>query len=233
MVKLKKIIECFINYKVYKHYFSGVSPLFDLTPLIKEVKQVNTLIDIGSNKGQFSSILRNFFPDILIHSFEPQIDELKIQKRLLGKYNVNYYNFALGNEEKIMEFNITKRKDSSSLLNPIMQNSKIYSKERTINIFVKKLDNILSSDLLKGPILLKLDVQGFELQTLIGAKSFIKNVDYIISEVSYVDVYHNQVNSNKLIEFLNSNNFIIKKRCNLTILNGKKFQEDILFIKKY
>ena len=132
-----------------------------------------------------------------------------------------------------MEFNITKRKDSSSLLNPIMQNSKIYSKERTINIFVKKLDNILSSDLLKGPILLKLDVQGFELQTLIGAKSFIKNVDYIISEVSYVDVYHNQVNSNKLIEFLNSNNFIIKKRCNLTILNGKKFQEDILFIKKY
>jgi|TARA_B110000967_G_C18900673_1_gene574689 FkbM family methyltransferase len=233
MVKLKKIIECFINYKFYKHYFSGVSPLFELTPLIKEVKQVNTLIDIGSNKGQFSSILRNFFPDILIHSFEPQIDELKIQKRLLGKYNVNYYNFALGNEEKIMEFNITKRKDSSSLLNPIMQNSKIYSKERTINIFVKKLDNILSSDLLKGPILLKLDVQGFELQTLIGAKSFIKNVDYIISEVSYVDVYHNQVNSNKLIEFLNSNNFIIKKRCNLTILNGKKFQEDILFIKKY
>ena len=232
MVKLNKIIECLKKPKFYKYYFNGVSPLFELTPLIKELKDINTLIDVGSNKGQFSAILRNFYPQVSIHSFEPQIDELNIQKKLLGSSNINYYAFALGDENKNMLFNITKRKDSSSLLDPLLKNNKIYSENKRINVSVKKLDTVLNINKLTKPILLKLDVQGFELKALIGAQSVLDNVDYIISEISFLDVYKNQVNADDLIKYLKSKNFDIHKRTNLTKLNGNNFQEDVLFVKK-
>ena len=232
MVKLNKIIECLKKPKFYKYYFNGVSPLFELTPLIKELKDINTLIDVGSNKGQFSAILRNFYPQVSIHSFEPQIDELNIQKKLLGSSNINYYAFALGDENKNMLFNITKRKDSSSLLDPLLKNNKIYSENKKINVSVKKLDTVLNINKLTKPILLKLDVQGFELKALIGAQSVLDNVDYIISEISFLDVYKNQVNADDLIKYLKSKNFDIQKRTNLTKLNGNNFQEDVLFVKK-
>ena len=232
MVKLNKIIECLKKPKFYKYYFNGVSPLFELTPLIKELKDINTLIDVGSNKGQFSAILRNFYPQVSIHSFEPQIDELSIQKKLLGSYNINYYPFALGDENKNMLFNITKRKDSSSLLDPLLKNNKIYSENKKINVPVKKLDTVLDINELIKPILIKLDVQGFELKALIGAQSVLDNVDYIISEISFLDVYKNQVNADDLIKYLKSKNFDIHKRTNLTKLNGNNFQEDVLFVKK-
>ena len=232
MVKLNKIIECLKKPKFYKYYFNGVSPLFELTPLIKELKDINTLIDVGSNKGQFSAILRNFYPQVSIHSFEPQIDELNIQKKLLGSSNINYYAFALGDENKNMLFNITKRKDSSSLLDPLLKNNKIYSENKKINVSVKKLDTVLNINKLTKPILLKLDVQGFELKALIGAQSVLDNIDYIISEISFLDVYKNQVNADDLIKYLKSKNFDIQKRTNLTKLNGNNFQEDVLFVKK-
>ena len=232
MVKLNKIIECLKKPKFYKYYFNGVSPLFELTPLIKELKDINTLIDVGSNKGQFSAILRNFYPQVSIHSFEPQIDELNIQKKLLGSSNINYYAFALGDENKNMLFNITKRKDSSSLLDPLLKNNKIYSENKKINVPVKKLDTVLDINELIKPILIKLDVQGFELKALIGAQSVLDNVDYIISEISFLDVYKNQVNADDLINYLKSKNFDIHKRTNLTKLNGNNFQEDVLFVKK-
>ena len=232
MVKFKKIVECLKNPKFFKHYLKGVSPLFELIPLIKTIDQANTLIDIGSNKGQFSLIMKSFFPNISIHSFEPQKDELEIQKKLLGNNNIDYYEFALGNEEIEMEFNITRRKDSSSLLSPILSNNNSYLNNKKINVTVKKLDNVLDINSLKKPIIMKLDVQGFELRALMGSISFLEEVDYIISEVSFIDVYQDQVSSSELIRFLEAKNFIIKKRTNLSILNGKKFQEDILFVKK-
>ena len=100
MNKVTKLIKCLLSPEFYNSYFYGVSPLFELTPLIKQISHAKTLIDVGSNKGQFSLIARKFFPNIKIHSFEPQIDILNMQKKILGTKNINYYNFALGNEEK-------------------------------------------------------------------------------------------------------------------------------------
>ena len=83
-----------------------------------------------------------------------------------------------------------------------------------------------------GPIILKLDVQGLELEVLKGAKHLLSKVDYIVAEVSFIDTYKDQVNANSIIEYLETKFFEIKKKCNLNKINGKPFQEDVLFIKK-
>jgi len=232
MIKFNKIINCLQNPKFYKSYFHGVAPLFELSPLVKKISKAKTLIDVGSNKGQFGLLTRKFFPDIKIHSFEPQIEELNIQKKNLGSNNINYYNFALGSEEKISNLYITERKDSSSLLKPIETNSKKYLAKEIRKISVKRLDKLPGLNNIERPSILKLDVQGFELEVLKGSNEILNFIDYIITEVSFVEIYENQVMENKLVDFIQSKSFKLEAKCNLSKIREKFFQEDILFIKK-
>ncbi len=232
MIKFNKIINCLQNPKFYKSYFHGVVPLFELSPLVKKISKAKTLIDVGSNKGQFGLLTRKFFPDIKIHSFEPQIEELNIQKKNLGSNNINYYNFALGSEEKISNLYITERKDSSSLLKPIETNSKKYLAKEIRKISVKILDKLPGLNNIERPSILKLDVQGFELEVLKGSNEMLNFIDYIITEVSFVEIYENQVMENKLVDFIQSKSFKLEAKCNLSKIREKFFQEDILFIKK-
>lgn len=231
-MKLMKLIECLKNPKFYKIYFNGTSPLFELAPLLEVINEAKTLIDVGSNKGQFSILARKFFPDIEIHSFEPQIEELNLQKKILGDKNINYYNFALGSEDKELNLYITKRKDSSSLLKPIQTvNSKYLTKEIR-KVSVKKLDKILALRNIKRPSILKLDVQGFELEVLKGSLEIFKMIDYIITEVSFIEIYENQVMENKLLDFICSKKFKLEKKCNSSKIDKQLFQEDVLFTRQ-
>ena len=209
MNRLKKFYYCFKNISFYKAYLNGVSPLFELTELVKKIDKANTLIDVGSNKGQFSLLVRSFFPDIKIHSFEPQLNELNIQKKILGQKNVNYYNLALGSEEKVLNFYITKRKDSSSLLKPNQKinKNKIYDTNEVLEINVNKLDSLISNCEIIRPSILKLDVQGYELEVLKGAPNILKYIDYIITEVSFVEIYNNQVSNKELTNYIISFTF--------------------------
>ena len=80
MLKIKKLIKCILNLQYIRSYAKGVSPLFELSKLLKKINTIETLIDVGSNKGQFILITKKFFPNISIHSFEPLNEELSIQK---------------------------------------------------------------------------------------------------------------------------------------------------------
>jgi len=232
MKKISKIINCFKNFKLYKAYLRGVSPLFELSPLLKKINNAKTLIDIGSNKGQFILITNIFFPNVDVHSFEPQTDELNLQKKILNLKNIKYYNFALGNCEKTSNLYITKRKDSSSLLKPEISGSTTYQIQKVKKIIVKKLDNIKQLQGIKRPVILKLDVQGFELEVLKGSLETLNLVDHIITEVSFAKVYKDQVMKDEIFDFLHSKSFYLNMKCNLSKINGKPFQQDVLFSKK-
>lgn len=231
MNRILKFFNCLINPQFVNAYKYKVSPLFEITPLIMHIKDANTLIDIGSNKGQFSLILRKYLKDIFIYSFEPQYTELKIQKKILKKYNIKYFNFAIGNRNKETKFYITNRKDSSSLLKPSSEYGNDYIIEKVKIVKVKKLIDFLNFKKLKQPIILKLDVQGYELDILRSIEKQLKFIKYIITEISHQTIYKDQVFQLKLLNFLKKNSYKIVKKTNQTYRNGKLFQEDVLLEK--
>ena len=230
-MKLSKVFNCLMNISYLNCYFYGVSPLFESKNFFKNIKKAKTLIDVGSNKGQFILITRKYLPSIKVFSFEPQVDSLKIQKKILGKKNIFYYPLALGSKNEEKFFYITKRNDSSSLLKPKIKINNDYLTVKKLRINVKKIKDILNVNALKKPIILKLDVQGFELEVLKGFEKKLNLVEYIIGEVSYIKSYSNAVNAAKLIEYLEKYNFRIIDKLNQTKINGKIYQEDILFKK--
>lgn len=231
-MKFKKIIKCLYNINYINTYLKGTSPLFELEPLIKKINKISTVIDIGSNKGQFILIIKKFFPSAKIYSFEPLKKELILQKKIIGHRNIKYFNFALGNNNNKIKIHVTSRRDSSSILKPKEDVNKIYSVTNIENIIQKKLDSLFQIKKIKKPILLKLDVQGYELNVLKGATKILKNVNYLIIEISYKSVYEKQASLKELKSFLKNQCFFPVKKTNRSFLKGKIFQEDILYKKK-
>ena len=70
---------------------NGVCPLFETKEIFKDIRDVDMLIDVGSNKGQFAILFQYFFPCAKIISFEPQKEFLKIQKILVKILNFIQY----------------------------------------------------------------------------------------------------------------------------------------------
>ena len=229
MNRIKKIVTCFLNPSFYKAYVNGVAPLFELHSLLSQINQIKTIIDIGSNKGQFLLLGRSIFPAAKIYSFEPQIKYLNLQKIILGGKKIKYFNFGLGNVKKKTNFFITNREDSSSFLKPIKIKVDKYKTKKIVKMSIKKLDKIIKKSEIKRPAIMKLDVQGYELEVLKGSKKLLKKIDFVITEISFKQVYKNQPTRKRLSKFLNKNNFKSKKILNISKMNNKLFQGDELF----
>ena len=226
LYKIKKLLFIIFNLKFFKAYLNSVFPLIEISNLLNELPIIDNCIDVGSNKGQFALILKRNFPKAKIFSFEPQIENLSIQKKFLN--NTKFYNCCLGNKSSFQIFNITDREDSSSLLVPSIFKNSIYRVVNKITIKVDKLDNIIKLKH-KSKNLLKLDVQGYELEVLKGSKKCLSKIDFIIIELGEKKSYLKQPSKNKTINFLKKKNFQLKKISNKTKLNNS-WEADYLFV---
>jgi hypothetical protein len=89
----------------------------------------------------------------------------------------------------------------------------------------KSIDEVLKKNNVKGSFL-KIDVEGYELNVLRGAKKSIKNVKYILIEHQFSNQYQN--NFSKIKKLLKQNNFKKIKSFYFPSLHYR----DILFLNK-
>lgn len=217
LLKIKKILFIIFNLRFYKAYLNYVFPLVEILDLFNKLPRIDNCIDVGSNRGQFAIVFKKKFPNARLYSFEPQIKNLQIQKKFLK--NTRFFNYCLGNKSGKQMFNVTKRDDSSSLLEPLIFKNSIYKVVDKFFTKIKKLDNTIKLNK-KKKNLLKLDVQGYELEVLKGSIKNLSKIDFIIIEICSKKNYLNQPNKNKIISFLNKNNFNIMKISNKTNLTN-------------
>ena len=116
-------------------------------------------------------------------------------------------------------------------MKPIQSKNENYIVKEFKKISVKKLDEFADLKNIERPSIMKLDVQGYELEVLRGSDNILNYVDHIIIEISFTEIYENQASQNKLIEFIKSYSFDKKDKCNLSKIENKLFQEDVLFSK--
>jgi len=180
---------------------------------IEAIKGLNpkTLIDVGANKGQFSLVARYLFPDIQIHAFEP----LERERRLLGSVvrpPIQIHSAALGATPGKTNFYVTSRADSSSLLRPGAGQSAAYkvSLASTTTVEVTRLRDVLDLSTLPRPILMKIDVQGGELEVLKGVGNRLDQLEWIYCEMSLVHLYEGQPLASEVISYLSDFGFELR-----------------------
>jgi len=190
-----------------------------------------TLIDVGANKGQFSLMARYVFPDVEIHAFEPLEGERMIYERVVQP-PARTYPVALGRTQSEATFFVTSRADSSSLLRPAAAQEAAYGVQAktSITVPVMRLSEVVDLSTLPRPILLKLDVQGGELDVLKGVESSLPLIDLIYCEASFVELYHGQPLAGEIVAYLASQNLNLRGVFNQSITSGfGPTQADFLF----
>ena len=129
--------------------------------------------------------------------------------------------------------NIASSPDSSSLLE--MNDLQIkefgtYETKLYEEIEVRRLDEWLDQIKSFKSILMKIDVQGFELEVLKGSKQVLKHINYLYIEASSVELYKNQPLLENIKDYLFEEGFFLEGSFNQNYgENNKLIQGDYLF----
>ncbi len=191
---------------------------------IESLPEIDTLIDIGVGPKGTENLYRVFKNANLI-LIDP-IDEAKEYANKLSKdRKVVFIQSALGKDDDIEKnMKLQKKRALTSFLkiSPINMEDD-YTEVKKVKI--SKLDTLLKHKNKLGRIGIKIDVEGYELDVVLGATETLKFTKFVIAEVrhnheSLIGVY-------KLHEFMNvmnKNNFTLSK-----ILTAKPFIADLCF----
>jgi len=224
-LKLVKIVDQFNN-------------SYRLTLSLRE-KNINYILDVGANEGQFVKELRFYGYKDKVVSFEPL---LEAHKKLteISKNDNDWEIFrplALGNKNTKNIINISKNSVSSSILNMSEEHIANAPESRFIgkqSIEEIKLDDIFNELKIENKnLFLKIDTQGYEFQVLEGVQKNLYLFKGILVEVSLSELYEGQKPWLEIINLIQSHGFKLWSvdRGFTNKKNGKTLQMDLCFFK--
>ncbi|HEX7069298.1 MAG TPA: FkbM family methyltransferase [Rhodothermales bacterium] len=209
-------------------------PSFRLVRALRnEGLRFNTIIDGGANKGQFARAATEMYPDAQIIAFEPLPDMADaLRRNLEDRPQVKVMQSALGSREGTIDFYRHRHTVASSALKPIARERP--DDVRPIEVPVCRLDNALQQILLRPPILLKLDLQGFEIEALRGAVEALSKMDYVLVETSFVPLYAGEPDFVDVLDYMRGAGFSFLRPVDmLRDERGGIVQMDALFAQSY
>jgi FkbM family methyltransferase len=155
-----------------------------------------TIFDIGANAGESAIALHGLYPQARIYSFEPIPSCFQsLVEKTKNIPNIQAFNLGLGDINGELEFELNNFSAASSFLSLSDSHKKLYdyaTKTQIIKVNVDKLDNFIDQIEIKPPILIKIDVQGFEDKVIRGGEQVFKQTDVIIVETSFQSLYVGQ-----------------------------------------
>lgn len=156
------------------------------------------ILDVGANQGQFASYALKLWPNARIDSFEPLPHVYQTLCAAHSQHlNFHAHQLALGREQHQAEILSNEFSPSSSLLAlaPLHRQEWPNATATTpITINVERLDDWVSTQgcCIQHPVLIKIDVQGFEDQVIEGGLATICTAQWVAVEVSFYKLYEGQ-----------------------------------------
>ena len=198
---------------------------------------IEKIIDIGAHRGEFLEKMLKIERVNFFYAFEPQ---KKIFNELSEKFSnnkkVTLYNFAMDKEITNKKLKINKLSMTSSLAE--INEKSFYLKIKNFLTFSKSnfedeyeiqtntVDKIFENISLQKA-LLKIDVEGFEMNVIEGSQMKLKEIPFILLENQFGNHYKNN-NFKDIINILLKQNFEIYKKFIFPTLH----YQDILFKKR-
>ncbi len=158
------------------------------------IKNKNPIFfDVGGNKGEYSALLRESFPESHIHTFEPNPNTYSVLTNKLGS-KIKAVNKGVGAENGELELFFDKNNTTSVQATSDPEILRVIAKTENIiseKIEVITLDTYCKENKITSIDLLKIDTEGFELEALMGAKELlnqgaIKMIQFEFNEVNIV-----------------------------------------------
>jgi FkbM family methyltransferase len=195
---------------------------------------IDTLIDVGANQGQFALSWKKFNPKSKVFCFEPVPETFRQLKINTSNYkDIHVFNLGLGSTSGKLTIHKNGHSHASSFLR-VSTFQKVHipktSFEKLEEVDVSTLDEMCSTFEPLGKSVLKLDVQGFEKEVLSGGGTLLKHIDYLIIEMSFQPMYEGEMLFDEMNDFLKRLGFEIYAPLGFLQMNNLQIpQIDFLF----
>lgn len=190
-----------------------------------------TVIDVGAAWGKWSRACANVFSDARYFMVEP-LEEYRAQLEVVTKEmnNAQFAQTVVGQTEGVVTFHV----------HPDLEGSSIYLEDEDgVNGTPRRLpcatlNTLRRTHALEPPFLLKLDVQGAELEALRGGTEVLRDAEYVILEVSLFSMCRGAPAFDEVISFMKTHDFVIYDVLGLLYrpLDRTLCQIDICFVKE-
>ncbi len=207
--------------------------------LLSDLDQDELVIfDVGANKGQTAMRYRSLFPKSRIYCFEPFPDSFKVLKELTsGDDRITCVNAAVSNLKETRTLYVNEESGTNSLLPRPKSDRRYYPKnalpKSTVEINTITLNDYVRQNNIERVDILKMDIQGWELFALKGAKDLLSSnfSPVIYTEIMFAPHYENGVLMHQIWSYLLEFGYSLFGVYNLFRgLNGQLRQGDAIFV---
>lgn len=207
-----------------------VVPAFEHAALLRRVRP-KYIVDVGANRGQFSTMALLTLGPTDLTVIEPLEEAFRILKNVLPA-SADIHPVAVGSEMKNVPLHVTASSDSSSLLRPTRaQEALSRGGARVVgqnSVDVLPLSQLLSAD--TGPSrLLKIDVQGTELDVLRGLGDRLESFEVVLVESSFDHLYQGQHLAGEVVAYMIAHGFQLIAVEWPWVSSGRVVQADLVF----
>jgi len=179
------------------------------------------VFDIGASWGVVSRTLAKLANVRTVHAFEPHPDSFaKLRTRVQAYPSIVCHNVALGNKNGREKLHVSALADSSSLL-PMAQRHKDEFPGsgacQEIDIEVARLDDYIAAHQLPPPDVIKVDVQGYELEVLRGGVKALQQAKFCILELSFGALYEGSPLFGDVYQFMIDQGYVLHGTGNVAV----------------
>ena len=196
---------------------------------IKNYFDPKSILDIGANVGQFYNEIKTIFPNSYYYLIEGN-DSCEV---VLETLNVDYSICLLSDYEKEVDFYVRKNEPRCTGNSIYRENTSFYDDDQIIieKKQTKTLSNLLNNQTFD---LIKIDVQGSEIDIINGGLDVIKKAKGILMEISLVEYNQNAPTKEFVYDYMDKLGFTpIEHIGNINHpLTYELIQQDILFLNK-
>jgi FkbM family methyltransferase len=190
--------------------------------------QPKHIFDVGAYEGEFTECCLNIWPQAKISCFEALEHKVtQLQYLASGNSAIQVFPGLLG-AQVLDKVPLNESETASSvLIENIPQNFPVsFHAMRTVDQIVQEHFGGCSPDLLK------LDVQGYELEVLKGSEKSLPTIQAILAEVSLLDIHQNVPLLADVVTWLNDRDWVAYEICSFIRrpLDKALWQIDIIFV---
>lgn len=202
----------------------------------------NIIFDVGANRGNFATSILLRAPLSQVHGFEPNPEIFPVFEEVSnnvgknnGKPRIIANQYGVGSAPAQTEFIINKAHYTSSFL-PVSEDvvkgfpDTDFSETRRVPVKVITLEKYAVEHQIKNAKLLKIDVQGYELEVLKGCGEFLDRIEYVFVEVEFKTLYVGSPSWHSIVSFLYKRGFHPVTMAGFCLSpDGELLQGDLLF----